>query len=61
MTRRRLYFANFPTKRAPDGTKAIRIGFCIGYWPCHRAPYAQIAYGPAALTLYFALKRITTL
>lgn len=42
-------------KSAPDGGRQYAVGLRVGYWPCVRGPYAQLALGPWSVSAWFGL------
>ena len=42
-------------KRNGEGRYALGYGLRFGYWPCLRAPYAQLAFHRWRLELWFGL------
>jgi hypothetical protein len=41
---RRFRFFIERTKRSPEGRHAHGYGLRIGYWPCVKGPYLQVAF-----------------
>ena len=43
------------TARSEDGRSVIRLGVCVGYWPCLRAPFLQVGLGRVTLDIWFGM------
>ncbi len=41
------------TKQSPAGKHALGYGARVGYWPCLRGPYVQLAWGTRRLDVWF--------
>lgn len=41
------------TKTSPAGKHALGFGVRVGYWPCLRAPYVQLAFGSRRYALWY--------
>lgn len=42
-----------PTLQNKQGRRLIALGVKLGYWPCLRAPYLQLALGWWALDIWY--------
>jgi hypothetical protein len=42
-------------KRSPEGRYALAYGLRIGYWPCLRAPYVQLAFHRWRIEAWYGL------
>lgn len=49
----RLRWLVSPTKVNAAGRHATGYGLRVGYWPCLRAPYMQLAFGRRRLDVWF--------
>lgn len=48
------------TKRSPQGTHAHGYGLRVGYWPCLKAPYVQVALAIWRLDVWHGLPSYRT-
>lgn len=55
MNERRFRRQLIRNRQSPEGRTALGFGIRIGYWPCLKAPYVQIAFALWRLDLWHGL------